>query len=84
MVFLHVCASSVASHPLSLSFSPSLYRSGPEENARLAEEVYQRLNAHKADNPSMGEVRGHQRLTTSRNTQHFFTVLIVPCLLGSK
>uniref|UniRef100_A0A674NUM1 Syntaxin binding protein 2 n=1 Tax=Takifugu rubripes TaxID=31033 RepID=A0A674NUM1_TAKRU len=25
------------------------------ENARLAEEVYQRLNAHKADNPSMGE-----------------------------
>uniref|UniRef100_A0A8C8HCG6 Syntaxin binding protein 2 n=1 Tax=Oncorhynchus tshawytscha TaxID=74940 RepID=A0A8C8HCG6_ONCTS len=31
------------------------YRSGPEENARLAEEVYQRLNAHKADNPSMGE-----------------------------
>lgn len=30
---------------------------GPEENARLAEEVYQRLNAHKADNPSMGEVR---------------------------
>ncbi|KAM9843519.1 syntaxin-binding protein 2 isoform 2-T2 [Aulostomus maculatus] len=31
------------------------YRKGPEENARLAEEVYQRLNAHKADNPSMGE-----------------------------
>uniref|UniRef100_A0A8C7T1C3 Syntaxin-binding protein 2 n=1 Tax=Oncorhynchus mykiss TaxID=8022 RepID=A0A8C7T1C3_ONCMY len=31
------------------------YRSGSEENARLAEEVYQRLNAHKADNPSMGE-----------------------------
>ncbi|CAB1341448.1 unnamed protein product [Coregonus sp. 'balchen'] len=33
------------------------FHSGPEENARLAEEVYQRLNAHKADNPSMGEVR---------------------------
>ncbi|XP_075894604.1 syntaxin-binding protein 2 isoform X1 [Nelusetta ayraudi] len=31
------------------------YRKGPEENARLAEEVYQRLIAHKADNPSMGE-----------------------------
>uniref|UniRef100_UPI003AAE7DC1 syntaxin-binding protein 2 isoform X5 n=1 Tax=Centroberyx gerrardi TaxID=166262 RepID=UPI003AAE7DC1 len=31
------------------------YRRGPEDNARLAEEVYQRLNAHKADNPSMGE-----------------------------
>ncbi|XP_076000352.1 syntaxin-binding protein 2 [Genypterus blacodes] len=31
------------------------YRRGPEENARLAEEVCQRLNAHKADNPSMGE-----------------------------
>ncbi|XP_056143252.1 syntaxin-binding protein 2 [Lampris incognitus] len=31
------------------------YRRGPEENARLAEEVYQRLTAHKADNPSMGE-----------------------------
>ncbi|XP_062305823.1 syntaxin-binding protein 2 isoform X2 [Osmerus eperlanus] len=31
------------------------YRSGPEENARLAEEVSQRLIAHKADNPSMGE-----------------------------
>uniref|UniRef100_A0A674A3R1 Syntaxin binding protein 2 n=1 Tax=Salmo trutta TaxID=8032 RepID=A0A674A3R1_SALTR len=31
------------------------YRSGPDENARLAEEVYQRLNTHKADNPSMGE-----------------------------
>ncbi|XP_028310716.1 syntaxin-binding protein 2 isoform X1 [Gouania willdenowi] len=31
------------------------YRKGPEENVRLAEEVYQRLTAHKADNPSMGE-----------------------------
>ncbi|CAL8273650.1 unnamed protein product [Lota lota] len=31
------------------------YRSGPEVNAKLAEEVYQHLNAHKADNPSMGE-----------------------------
>ncbi|XP_022066072.1 syntaxin-binding protein 2 isoform X1 [Acanthochromis polyacanthus] len=31
------------------------YRKGPEENARLAEEVYRRLTAHKADNPSMGE-----------------------------
>ncbi|XP_037333012.1 syntaxin-binding protein 2 isoform X2 [Pungitius pungitius] len=31
------------------------YRKGPEENARLADEVYQRLTAHKADNPSMGE-----------------------------
>ncbi|XP_030591069.1 syntaxin-binding protein 2 isoform X2 [Archocentrus centrarchus] len=31
------------------------YRKGPEENARLAEEVYQRLIAHKAENPSMGE-----------------------------
>uniref|UniRef100_A0A8C3AJJ8 Syntaxin binding protein 2 n=1 Tax=Cyclopterus lumpus TaxID=8103 RepID=A0A8C3AJJ8_CYCLU len=35
---------------------PSIrYRKGPEENARLAEEVYQHLTAHKADNPSMGE-----------------------------
>ncbi|KAM3864494.1 syntaxin-binding protein 2 [Diretmus argenteus] len=31
------------------------YRRGPEDNAKLAEEVYQRLNAHKADNPGMGE-----------------------------
>ncbi|XP_044037684.1 syntaxin-binding protein 2 isoform X1 [Siniperca chuatsi] len=31
------------------------YYKGPEENARLADEVYQRLTAHKADNPSMGE-----------------------------
>uniref|UniRef100_A0A667YWD6 Syntaxin binding protein 2 n=1 Tax=Myripristis murdjan TaxID=586833 RepID=A0A667YWD6_9TELE len=31
------------------------YRRGPDENFRLATEVYQRLNAHKADNPSMGE-----------------------------
>ncbi|XP_031168377.1 syntaxin-binding protein 2 isoform X2 [Sander lucioperca] len=31
------------------------YRKGPEDNARLADEVYQRLTAHKADNPSMGE-----------------------------
>ncbi|XP_078125247.1 syntaxin-binding protein 2 isoform X3 [Sander vitreus] len=31
------------------------YRKGPEDNARLANEVYQRLTAHKADNPSMGE-----------------------------
>lgn len=30
---------------------------GPEENAKLADEIYQRLNAHKADNPKMGEVR---------------------------
>uniref|UniRef100_A0A8C9ZCE4 Syntaxin binding protein 2 n=1 Tax=Sander lucioperca TaxID=283035 RepID=A0A8C9ZCE4_SANLU len=33
------------------------YRKGPEDNARLADEVYQRLTAHKADNPSMGEAR---------------------------
>ncbi|XP_017280739.1 syntaxin-binding protein 2 isoform X2 [Kryptolebias marmoratus] len=31
------------------------YRKGPEENAKLADEVYQRLTAHKADNPKMGE-----------------------------
>uniref|UniRef100_A0A7N8XV48 Syntaxin binding protein 2 n=1 Tax=Mastacembelus armatus TaxID=205130 RepID=A0A7N8XV48_9TELE len=31
------------------------YRKGPEETARLADEVHQRLIAHKADNPSMGE-----------------------------
>ncbi|XP_036409001.1 syntaxin-binding protein 2 [Megalops cyprinoides] len=31
------------------------YRRGPEENAALAEMVLDRLNAHKADNPSMGE-----------------------------
>ncbi|XP_034749038.1 syntaxin-binding protein 2 isoform X2 [Etheostoma cragini] len=31
------------------------YRKGPEVNAKLAMEVNQRLNAHKADNPSMGE-----------------------------
>ncbi|KAM4716763.1 syntaxin-binding protein 2 isoform 1-T1 [Anableps anableps] len=31
------------------------YRKGPEENAKLADEIYQRLNAHKADNPKMGE-----------------------------
>lgn len=40
-----------------LVFLPFLRWRGPEENAKLAEEVYQRLNAHKADNPSMGEVR---------------------------
>lgn len=40
-----------------LSKVPSYLSSrGPEENAKLAEEVYQRLNAHKADNPGMGEV----------------------------
>ena len=32
---------------------------GPEETVRLAEEVHQRLIAHKADNPSMGEVRNY-------------------------
>uniref|UniRef100_A0A665W9M6 Syntaxin binding protein 2 n=1 Tax=Echeneis naucrates TaxID=173247 RepID=A0A665W9M6_ECHNA len=31
------------------------YRKYGKENARLAEEVHQRLIAHKADNPSMGE-----------------------------
>ncbi|XP_064170853.1 syntaxin-binding protein 2 isoform X1 [Anguilla rostrata] len=31
------------------------YRGGSEENAALAEMVLDRLNAHKADNPSMGE-----------------------------
>ncbi|XP_047426988.1 syntaxin-binding protein 2 [Mugil cephalus] len=31
------------------------YRKGPEENAKLAEEVCHRLTAHKAENPSMGE-----------------------------
>uniref|UniRef100_A0A674NKP3 Syntaxin binding protein 2 n=1 Tax=Takifugu rubripes TaxID=31033 RepID=A0A674NKP3_TAKRU len=39
------------------------YRKGPEENARLAEEVYQRLNAHKADNPSMGERKERKEST---------------------
>ncbi|XP_031428292.1 syntaxin-binding protein 2-like, partial [Clupea harengus] len=33
------------------------YRKGPDENLALAEMVLDRLNAHKADNPSMGEVR---------------------------
>ncbi|CAL1588129.1 unnamed protein product [Knipowitschia caucasica] len=37
------------------------YRKGPEENVRLANEVYQRLNAHKADNPSMGEGADKER-----------------------
>lgn len=49
--------------PLNLLADSKLYATlshrGPEENARLADEVYQRLNAHKADNPSMGEVRDH-------------------------
>ncbi|XP_072531377.1 syntaxin-binding protein 2 isoform X2 [Salminus brasiliensis] len=31
------------------------YRQGPTENVALAEMVLDRLNAHKADNPSMGE-----------------------------
>ncbi|KAG7317301.1 hypothetical protein KOW79_019599 [Hemibagrus wyckioides] len=31
------------------------YRQGPKENLALAEMVLDRLNAHKADNPSMGE-----------------------------
>ncbi|XP_076122524.1 syntaxin-binding protein 2 isoform X2 [Alosa pseudoharengus] len=31
------------------------YRKGPDENMALAEMVLDRLNAHKADNPSMGE-----------------------------
>ncbi|XP_041941683.1 syntaxin-binding protein 2 isoform X2 [Alosa sapidissima] len=31
------------------------YRKGPDENIALAEMVLDRLNAHKADNPSMGE-----------------------------
>ncbi|MBN3310181.1 STXB2 protein, partial [Amia calva] len=31
------------------------YRKGPEDNALLAGMVLDRLNAHKADNPSMGE-----------------------------
>ncbi|XP_029015743.1 syntaxin-binding protein 2 [Betta splendens] len=31
------------------------YHKGPEETAKLAEEVHRRLIAHKADNPSMGE-----------------------------
>ncbi|KAF4073694.1 hypothetical protein AMELA_G00246270 [Ameiurus melas] len=35
---------------------PSIrYRQGPKENLALAEMVLDRLNAHKADNPSMGE-----------------------------
>lgn len=39
-----------------------VFSRGPEENARLAEEVFMRLTAHKADNPSMGEVRSYLQL----------------------
>lgn len=35
----------------------SSFLRGPKENLALAEMVLDRLNAHKADNPSMGEVR---------------------------
>lgn len=38
---------------------------GPEENAKLAEEVSRRLTAHKADNPSMGEVRKFEEHPTT-------------------
>ena len=50
----------------------SLSPRGPEENARLAEEVYQRLTAHKADNPSMGEVRNYLGLDQTASPNPFF------------
>lgn len=52
---------------------------GPEENVRLAEEVYQRLNAHKADNPSMGEVRKHRNIIQSET---FFTLCCTDATLS--
>uniref|UniRef100_A0A8B9GZG4 Syntaxin binding protein 2 n=1 Tax=Astyanax mexicanus TaxID=7994 RepID=A0A8B9GZG4_ASTMX len=42
------------------------YRQGPKENVALAEMVLDRLNAHKADNPSMGEVTRSQLLIVDR------------------
>uniref|UniRef100_A0A9J8A8X8 Syntaxin binding protein 2 n=1 Tax=Cyprinus carpio carpio TaxID=630221 RepID=A0A9J8A8X8_CYPCA len=44
------------------------YRQGPKENFTLAEMVMDRLNAHKADNPSMGEERTESTYQLSRWT----------------
>uniref|UniRef100_A0A3Q2PMP3 Syntaxin binding protein 2 n=1 Tax=Fundulus heteroclitus TaxID=8078 RepID=A0A3Q2PMP3_FUNHE len=60
------------------------YRKGPEDNAKLAEEIYQRLNAHKADNPKMGEVRNyciHQLFIFRRLNFFGFWVLFSFCFI---
>lgn len=74
------CKQSVSDGSAFWLVSPLLLRCrGPEENARLAEEVYQRLNAHKADNPSMGEVRKRRNLIKE---QTFFTLCWMDVILG--
>uniref|UniRef100_A0AAY5EC23 Syntaxin binding protein 2 n=1 Tax=Electrophorus electricus TaxID=8005 RepID=A0AAY5EC23_ELEEL len=45
------------------------YRQGPKENFALAELVLDRLNAHKADNPSMGETLPDRKERTESTYQ---------------
>ena len=81
---LDALAQQIATLCATLQEYPSIrYRKGPEDTAQLAHAVLAKLNAFKADTPSLGEVRGmlgrcQGVLVGSQPVSSFFSLLACP------